>query len=151
MDGLAVLTGTALAEEQIRLLAAGARLCADLAVLPAAAARPAGDLRAAWELAAGTFADQAREIADQHGDGQPDLAAFGALVAAEKARQHGEDSRATWRAVADAWQGPGSPTGRRTRACARPRPRPGPAGASRRPGQWRCAVTWPGGLDRFRC
>ena len=112
MDGLAVLTGTALAEEQIRLLAAGARLSADLALLPApllpAAGRPR-DLRAAWELLAGTFADQAREIADHHGDGQPDLAAFGALVAAEQARRHGEDSRATWRAVAQAWQVAGQP------------------------------------------
>jgi DNA-binding CsgD family transcriptional regulator len=112
MDGLVVLKGTALAEEQIRLLAAGARLSADLALLPAALLAAAGrprDLRADWEPLASTFADQARDIAGKHGDGQPDLMAFGALVAAEDARGQGADGRATWRAVAQAWQVAGQP------------------------------------------
>ena len=37
------------------------------------------------------------------------MAAFGALAAAESARQHGQDNRATWRAVAEAWQALGQP------------------------------------------
>ena len=41
LAGLAALNGAALAEEEIRLLAAGARISADLASLPSAA-RPAG-------------------------------------------------------------------------------------------------------------
>ena len=146
VDGLAVLKGTALAEEQIRLLAAGARLSADLDLLPPAA-RPR-DLRAEWQPLAGTLADQAAAIAGEHGDGQPDLAAFGALAAAEQARRQGLDSRATWRAVAQAWQVAGQPY---REAYARPRPRPGPGGASRPPGRWRCAATWPAGSRPFRC
>ena len=46
LDGLTVLTGADLAEEEIRLLAAGARACADLASLPGAA-RP-GNIPAGW-------------------------------------------------------------------------------------------------------
>ena len=41
--------------------------------------------------------------------GQPDRGAFGALAAAEHARQLGADDRATWRAVAQAWQAAGQP------------------------------------------
>jgi DNA-binding CsgD family transcriptional regulator len=106
VDGLAALSGAAMAEEEIRLLAVGARLKADLAVLPASA-RPR-DIPDGWEQLVGTFAARAgRIVAD--GEGQPDLAAFGAMVEAEDARRLGTDTRATWRAVAQAWQAAGWP------------------------------------------
>jgi DNA-binding CsgD family transcriptional regulator len=107
LHGLAALAGAVLPEEEIRLLAAGARVSADLALLPSAA-RPA-DIVAGWEPAVAGLAHRAREIADEHGGGQPVMAAFGALAAAEDARRDGSDSRATWRAVADAWQLLGQP------------------------------------------
>jgi DNA-binding CsgD family transcriptional regulator len=106
LDGLAILAG-ALPAEEIRLLAAGARAAADLASLPRSA-RPV-TLPEQWEVAAAAFAGRARAIADAHSSGQPDVAAFGALVAAEQAREHRTATRATWRAVADAWQAAGQP------------------------------------------
>jgi DNA-binding CsgD family transcriptional regulator len=106
-DGLAALSGDAFAEKEIRLLAAGARLAADLALLPPAA-RPR-DIPDGWEQLAATFAGRAGLIAAGPGEGQPDLAAFGATVAAEEARRLGTDTRATWRAVAQAWQAAGWP------------------------------------------
>ncbi len=45
----------------------------------------------------------------EHGAEQPDLAAFGATVAAEHSRRLGRDTRATWRAVAEAWRKAGRP------------------------------------------
>jgi DNA-binding CsgD family transcriptional regulator len=102
LDGLAALRGAALPEEEIRLLAAGTRASADLASLPSAA-RPV-NIAPSWEPATASLAERGREIADEHGRGQPVIAAFGALVAAENLRRDGSDNRATWRAVADAWQ-----------------------------------------------
>jgi DNA-binding CsgD family transcriptional regulator len=107
LNGLAALAGAVLPEEEIRLLAAGARAGADLALLPTAA-RPAG-IAAGWDPAAAGLAQRAQQIADEHGAGEPVIAAFGALAAAEDARRDGRDSRATWRAVADAWQLLGQP------------------------------------------
>jgi len=100
-EGLAAVQDAALAEEEIRLFAAGARACADLARLPVPA-RP-GNLPVGWGPLAATFADRAKAIADRHA-GRPEVAAFGTLVAAEQARQHGRDDRATWRSAAEAWQ-----------------------------------------------
>jgi tetratricopeptide (TPR) repeat protein len=102
LDGLASLAGTGWAEQEIRLLAAGARVAADIAALPAAD-RP-GHLPKTWERAAVTFPERARAITDADGPGQPAVAAFGVLAAAEHARQHRTDGPATWRAVADAWR-----------------------------------------------
>jgi DNA-binding CsgD family transcriptional regulator len=107
LQGLAALKGAALAEEEIRLLAAGARVSADLTALPSAA-RP-GKLTASWEAASARQAGRALAITREHGGRQPEVAAFGALAAAESARQHGHDNRATWRAVAEAWQALGQP------------------------------------------
>jgi ATP/maltotriose-dependent transcriptional regulator MalT len=107
VDGLAALSGAELAEEEIRLLAAGAWLAADLALLPQAA-RPR-DIPDGWEQLAATFTDRAGLIVAEHGEGQPDLAAFGAVVAAEEARGLGHDTRATWRDVAEAWHVAGWP------------------------------------------
>jgi hypothetical protein len=56
-----------------------------------------------------TFPDRARAITDADGRGQPAIAAFGALAAAEHARQHRTDDPATWRAVEDAWRVAGQP------------------------------------------
>jgi DNA-binding CsgD family transcriptional regulator len=106
-NGLAALAGADLAEEEIRLLAAGARLAAELAVLPGSA-RPR-DIPDGWEQLAVTFTERAVLIVADHGAGQPDLAAFGAVVAAEVARQLGGDTRATWRSVAEAWRTAGWP------------------------------------------
>jgi DNA-binding CsgD family transcriptional regulator len=107
LDGLAALAGTGWSDEEIRLLAVGARAAADIAGLPPTS-RPAG-LPELWEPMAATFCDRARAIADRDGDGRPGIAAFGALAAAEHARQQGTDDRATWRAVADAWRVAGEP------------------------------------------
>ena len=107
LDGLTALAGTGWAEEEIRLLAAGARIAADIAALPAAD-RP-GHLPEAWVRMAVTFPDRARAITDADGRGQPAIAAFGALAAAEHARQHRTDDPATWRAVVDAWRVAGQP------------------------------------------
>jgi DNA-binding CsgD family transcriptional regulator len=107
IDGLAALSGSALAEEEIRLLATGARIAADLALLPGAVRPP--DLAAPWPQLSGTFADRAGAITSQQGSGQPHLTAFGALVAAEHARQLGTDSRATWRVVAEGWHAASQP------------------------------------------
>jgi DNA-binding CsgD family transcriptional regulator/tetratricopeptide (TPR) repeat protein len=106
LDGLAVLAG-ALPAEEIRLLAAGARAAADLASLPRSAWPVT--LPGQWDTAAAAFAGRARAIAAEHSSGQPDVAAFGALAAAEQAREHGTGTRATWRAVAGAWQAAGQP------------------------------------------
>jgi hypothetical protein len=108
-DGLAVLTDDSLPGEKIRLLAAGARVAAELALLP----RPARPERLLeqWGQAAATFAELAATINATSGDGQPEVAAFGALAAAGQAREHGSDGRATWRAVAQAWQAAGHLTG----------------------------------------
>jgi len=107
LDGLTALAGTGWAEEEIRLLAAGARIAADIAALPAAN-RP-GHLPEAWVRMAVTFPDRARAITDADGRGQPAIAAFGALAAAEHARQYRTDDPATWRAVVDAWRVAGQP------------------------------------------
>jgi class 3 adenylate cyclase/tetratricopeptide (TPR) repeat protein len=107
LDGLTALADTGWAEEELRLLATGARVAADIAALPAAD-RP-GHLPEAWERVAVTFADRARAITDADGPGQPAIAAFGALAAAEHARQHRTDDPATWRAVVDAWRVAGQP------------------------------------------
>jgi ATP/maltotriose-dependent transcriptional regulator MalT len=107
LQGLAALKGAALAEEEIRLLAAGARVSADLTALPSAA-RP-GKVAASWDAASASLADRARAITSEHGGSQPGVAAFGALAAAERARQDSHDNRATWRAVAEAWQALGQP------------------------------------------
>ena len=107
LQGLAALKGAALAEEEIRLLAAGTRVSADLTALPSAA-RP-GKVAASWEAASASLAGRARAITSEYGGRQPEVAAFGALAAAESARQHGQDNRATWRAVAEAWHALGQP------------------------------------------
>jgi len=107
LDGLTALGGAALAEEEIRLLAAGVRVSADLAALPGAA-RP-GNIAAGWDPVAAGLAGRARAIAAEHGDEQAVVAAFGAQAAAEDARRDGSDSRAVWRSAADAWQRLGLP------------------------------------------
>jgi DNA-binding CsgD family transcriptional regulator/tetratricopeptide (TPR) repeat protein len=107
LQGLAALKGAALAGEEIRLLAAGARISADLAALPSAAWP--GEVAARWDAASASLADRARAITSEHGGRQPEVAAFGALAAAESARQDGHDNRTIWRAVAEAWQALGQP------------------------------------------
>ena len=106
-DGLAGLHGAELAEDEIQLLAVGARAAADLAARPESARPP--DLGAHWLSLAGTFAGRAEAIAAKHGSTQPVVAAFGALAAAEHARQERADDRNTWRLVAEAWIGAGQP------------------------------------------
>jgi DNA-binding CsgD family transcriptional regulator len=112
-DGLAALAGGALPAEEIRLLALGARVAAEHALLPGAArpsrpspSQPEPGLRGP---AAPSFAERARAIAGPHLDGQPEVAAYGAMAAAEQAREQGTDSRSTWREVAQAWQLAGQP------------------------------------------
>jgi DNA-binding CsgD family transcriptional regulator len=104
LAGLAVLDGGMLAEEEMRLLAAGAWLQADLATLPASV-RPRG-MPAGWDAAAAGFVDRASVIA---ADEEPVVIAFGALVTSELARRDGTDQRTAWRAVASVWQRAGQP------------------------------------------
>jgi class 3 adenylate cyclase len=106
-DGLAALSGAEMAEEELRLLAAGSRLAADLASLPPSA-RPGG-IPDGWEERAVSFAERAEAIVTGQPDGQPDLAAFGAQVAGEEARRLGRDTPQTWQAVAEAWRVAGWP------------------------------------------
>jgi DNA-binding CsgD family transcriptional regulator/tetratricopeptide (TPR) repeat protein len=106
VDGLAALTGATIAEEEIRLMAVGARLSADLALLPEP---PPLEIPDEWAPLAATFTERVRVIVTGYGAGQPDVAAFAALVQAEHARQSGRDSRAIWRAVAEAWRKAGRP------------------------------------------
>jgi DNA-binding CsgD family transcriptional regulator len=101
LNGLAALAYATLPADEIRLLAAGARVAADLALLPRPA-RPAG-LGDQWAQAAATFEERAQVLTDARSGGQREVAVFSDLVAAERAREHGTDSRATWRAVAHAW------------------------------------------------
>ena len=107
LDGLAALAGTSWTDEEIRLLATGARVAADIATLPRCHGR--GNFPELWEQAAATFDGRARAIAGADGTGRPGIAAFGALAAAEHARQQGTGDRATWRAVAEAWRAAGEP------------------------------------------
>jgi class 3 adenylate cyclase/tetratricopeptide (TPR) repeat protein len=107
IDGLTALSGAGLAEEEIRLLAAGARLAADLTVRPASA-RPR-DIPGRWDQLAATFTEEAAVIVAEHGAGRPDLVAFGTQVNAEDERRLGRDTYVTWRAVAEAWHAAGRP------------------------------------------
>jgi class 3 adenylate cyclase/nucleoside-triphosphatase THEP1/tetratricopeptide (TPR) repeat protein len=107
VDGLTALSGAEMAEEELRLLAVGSRLAADLALLPTSA-RPR-EIPNGWEELAATFAEKAEVIVAEHGEGQPDLAAFGAMAAAEEARRLGRDAPETWLAVAEAWRVAGWP------------------------------------------
>jgi DNA-binding CsgD family transcriptional regulator len=107
LAGLSALVGTSLPAEEIRLLAAGARVAADLASLPRPA-RPAG-LPDQWARAVATFADRALAITESHSGGQHEVVAFGVLVAVERARANRTDSRAAWRTAADAWRLAGTP------------------------------------------
>jgi DNA-binding CsgD family transcriptional regulator len=107
MDGLAVLRGSAVDEDELRVLAVGARLRADLAVLPEPArprAMPGG-----WDSVADEIGTRAGADSAQPAETRPELVAYGLLIAAEQARELGGDSRATWRGVAEAWQTAGQP------------------------------------------
>ncbi|HEV2254986.1 MAG TPA: AAA family ATPase [Streptosporangiaceae bacterium] len=106
-DGLKVLAGAEMAEEELRLLAAGARLAADLAARPASA--QSRGIPDGFQQRAATFAERASVIVAGQADEQPDLAAFGAQVANEEARRLGRDTPETWRAVAEAWRVAGWP------------------------------------------
>lgn len=101
--GLSVIDGADLAEEEARLLAAGARVAADLVPLPAQA-HPR-DPR--WRSVQTMFASRAAAVAAKHG--QPEVAAYCALAGAEHARGEGADDRAIWRTVAQAWHAAGQP------------------------------------------
>jgi DNA-binding CsgD family transcriptional regulator len=107
LKGLAALDRVGWPADEIRLLAAGARVAADLAVLPSPA-RPAG-LGDHWAQSAVTFGDRAKAIIGLHSGGQHEVAPWRVLVAAERARESGTDSRATWRAAAQAWHEAGQP------------------------------------------
>ncbi|MGD0605767.1 MAG: AAA family ATPase [Streptosporangiaceae bacterium] len=107
LDGLAALADAALPAEEIRLLSAAARIAADIALLPPPVRPP--ELAEHWEQSAASVGDRALAITRTPSGEHSEVAAFGVLVAAEQAREHGTDRRATWRAVADAWQQAGQP------------------------------------------
>ena len=149
LDGLTALADTGWAEEEMRLLAAGARIAADIATRPAAD-RP-GHLPEAWARTAVTFPERARAITDADGRGQPAIAAFGALAAAEHARQHRTDDPGTWRAVVDAWRVAGRRTGKPMRTCGRRRSRRAQGSATGAPAPWRRGRAWPASSRRVPC
>jgi DNA-binding CsgD family transcriptional regulator len=101
MDGLAVLRGTAVDEDEMRLLAVGARLSADLALLPAPA-RPHA-MPGTWTSSSTEIGARAGAVGQRIG-GKPELVAYGLLISAELARAQATDSRALWREVAEAWR-----------------------------------------------
>jgi DNA-binding CsgD family transcriptional regulator len=107
LQGLEALADATRPADEIRLLAAGARVAADLALLPSPA-RPIG-LGDEWNASAAAFADRAQSISDLHGAGQQEVVAWCVLVTAERARECRTDSRATWRAAAQAWHEAGQP------------------------------------------
>jgi DNA-binding NarL/FixJ family response regulator len=107
VNGVGAMADAAIAEEEIRLMAVGARVSAELALLPQPL-RPL-EIPDEWAPLATTFTERVHVIVAGYGAGQPDVAAFAALAQAEHARQHGRDSRATWRAVAEAWRRAGWP------------------------------------------
>jgi DNA-binding CsgD family transcriptional regulator len=107
LDGLDALAGANLAEEEIRLLAAGAWAAADLQALPEVARPP--DIAEVWAQTAAAFAARAREIVAADGGRWPAVGAFGLVTAAEQARKEGTDDRATWRGVAEAWRAASQP------------------------------------------
>jgi DNA-binding CsgD family transcriptional regulator len=107
LSGLVTLAGATLPADELRLLAAGARVAAEFALLPAPM-RPTG-LGDTWAEAAAEFADRVRAITEPHDGGQHEVAAWAAQFAAEQAREQRADSRATWRAVASAWNQTGQP------------------------------------------
>jgi DNA-binding CsgD family transcriptional regulator len=108
MDGLAALRGTAVDEDELRLLAAAARISADLALLPASA-RPRA-VSGGWDsVATSTGARASAILGQQAGAGQPELTGYGLLIMAEQARGLVRDSRAMWRDVAEAWRVAGQP------------------------------------------
>jgi DNA-binding CsgD family transcriptional regulator len=107
MDGLAVLRGTAVEEDEIRLLAAAARLAADLAALPEPARLD--PIPSGWETVAAGIGPRARATAGDDAGAKPELAAYAALIGAEQAREQARDSRAAWREVAEAWRTAGQP------------------------------------------
>jgi DNA-binding CsgD family transcriptional regulator len=100
LSGLAAIEGADLPGDEIRLLSIGARIHADLALLPEPV-RP-DSVAAGWAEATGTFAARAAAITEAS-DAQPEIAAYGAQTAAEHARSQGADRRAIWRAVGQAW------------------------------------------------
>jgi ATP/maltotriose-dependent transcriptional regulator MalT len=106
LAGLASVQGAGLPEEEIRLLATGARISADLAPLPGPL-RP-GDLGEFRTALAASFAARAALIAGQHPQ-RPEVTAFARVTVAEQARQQGSDTPALWRGAADAWQAAGQP------------------------------------------
>jgi DNA-binding NarL/FixJ family response regulator len=107
VTGVAALADAAIAEEGIRLMAVGARVSAELILFPQPL-RPL-EIPGGWAPLAATFAERVQVIVAGCGAGQPDVTAFAALALAERERQSGRDSRATWRAVAEAWQRAGWP------------------------------------------
>ncbi|MFJ5302599.1 ATP-binding protein [Streptomyces sp. NPDC088350] len=106
LRGLAVPGGDSFPAHEIRLLAIGSRVEADLALLPRPM-RPR-DLPPAWHTLTRTCPDRVR-LAVEHRRSDREVAAFGELAAAERARAAGTDDRAAWRAVADMWRAAGLP------------------------------------------
>jgi DNA-binding CsgD family transcriptional regulator len=109
MRGLAATSDARLDGPEIRLLAIGARVAADLASLPRAARALPPESAARWEPLAAGFPERTRSIAARDRGGQPQVATFAAQIAAEQARQRRDDGRAMWRTVADAWHAAGQP------------------------------------------
>ena len=102
LAGLAALADGVFQAEEIRLLAAGSRVVADTAALPRPA-WPVG-LPDQWDQTAAALATRTQAILESPVSEQPEVAAYGRLIAAERERAAGTDRRATWRAVADGWR-----------------------------------------------
>ena len=149
LDGLAALAGTGWSEEEIRLLAVGARVAADLAALPAGRGRR-------------TFRSPGRRRRPPSTTGRRPSrtgTARGGRASPPSGRRRTPSTHAT---TAPMTRPPGAPwlthggwlashTGRRTRVCARQRPRPGLDSASKRLVPWPRARPWPANSPRLPC
>ena len=149
LDGLAALAGTGWAEEEIRLLAAGARVDADLAALPAAD-RP-GHLPETWDRRRSPSPSGHAPSPTPTAAGSPPLPRSGCwpppsmpASTGPMTRPPGAPSRTPggWRA---------SHTGRPTRTCGRRRPPPAPGSATGPPAPWRRGRAWPASSHRAPC
>ena len=103
--GLAALDGHTLVEQELRLLTIGLRAAADVA----AWVGPPLQLAVAWPAVSATLIERVRARSGPRHLVLPEVAAYVVLAEAESARATGDDDRAMWRSVADAWSRAGQP------------------------------------------
>jgi len=117
IDGLAALRGAVLEEDELSLLAAGARARADLALLPAAGGQSRTSGKRWRRISSAAPVPSPVSIRARN---QSSPLSVG-LVHAEHAHGEGRDSREMWRSVEQAWQLAGQPYREAYARCVMPR------------------------------